>query len=166
MPLKVEKLSDKVHENLLKVKKQLDLSVRRVSILTNKASSIVGCYFNGTQNPPESWIDIFCSVYCVEKDWLINGDGDPVFTGEPNISVFCKSSENASQRVRQIRKDAGLTQTEFGERIGMSQGGVYSIEKNITNLTPYTSVKIEEEFDIGADWLMYGDEEKKRFSCE
>lgn len=31
MPLKVEKLSDKVHENLLKVKKQLDLSVRRVA---------------------------------------------------------------------------------------------------------------------------------------
>ncbi|MBR0079670.1 MAG: helix-turn-helix transcriptional regulator [Synergistaceae bacterium] len=91
MPLKVEKLSDKVHENLLKVKKQLDLSVRRV------------------------------------------------------------------------RKDAGLTQTEFGERIGMSQGGVYSIEKNITNLTPYTSAKIEEEFDVGADWLMYGDEEKKDF---
>ena len=163
MPLKTKKLSNKVHENLLKVKKQLKLSIIRVATATNKASSVVGYYFRGEKNPPEPWIDIFCSVYCVDKDWLIDGDGEPIFTGEPSISVVCKSSENAGKRVRQIRKAAGLTQAEFGEKIGMSYGGIYCIEKNTTKLTPFTSARIEEAFDVGADWLMYGDDGKKDF---
>ena len=99
----------------------------------------------------------------MDKNWLINGDGEPVFTGEPSASVLCKPSDNVGGRVKQIRKTAELTQTEFGKRIGLSQAGVLSIEKNTTKLTPFTLAKIEEEFDVGADWLMYGDEGKKDF---
>ena len=163
MSLKIEKISDKVHGNLLKVKKKLKISIMRVATATNKASSIVGCYFRGEKNPPEEWLNIFCDIYCVDKDWLINGDGDPVFTGEPDISVVAKSSQNAGARVREVRKKARLSQTEFGKRIGLSQTGIYALERGTTNLTPYTSAKIEEQFYVGADWLMYGDEGKKKF---
>ena len=45
----------------------------------------------------------------------------------------------------------------------MSYGGIYCIEKNTTKLTPFTSARIEEAFDVGADWLMYGDDGKKDF---
>lgn len=161
MSLKTEKLSDKVHENLLKVKQKLKLSIARVASATTKAMSIVGYYFRGEKNPPEEWIDIFCSVYCVDKYWLINGEGEPIFTGEPDVSLVAKSSQDAGARVREIRKKAGLTQAEFGERVGLSYMGIYSIERGTTHLTPFTSARIEDEFDVGADWLMYGDEEKK-----
>ena len=161
MSLKVEKLSDNVTPNLNTVKTVLALSLTKISATTNKALSIVGCYFRGEKNPPEEWINTFCAVYCLNKDWLINGKGEPVFTGKPALSVVLKSSQNAGARVRAVRKKAKLTQTEFGKRLGLSRVGVYSIERNSTNLTPFSAAKIEEEFNVGADWLMFGDEDKK-----
>ena len=164
MSLKTEKLSDNVYDNIIAVKNILKLSVRRIASATNKASSMVGCYFNGTKNPPKDWIDKFCDIYCIDKDWLINGTDEPVFTGKPDISVISKSSsDGAGMRVRQVRKKAGLSQTEFGEKIGLSQTGIYAIERGTTNLTSFSAAKIEEQFNVGADWLMYGDEEKKDF---
>lgn len=187
---KVEKLSDNVIPNLRAVKAVLGLSSMRIAEATNKAPAVVGRYFRGEKNPPEDWINTFCAVYCVDKDWLINGtateptateptDKDrtregiagegveetrkPVFTEEPAPSLILKSSQNAGDRVREVRKEAGLTQTEFGKRIGISCINVYNIEKNTSNLTPFSAGRIEEQFNVGADWLMFGDEGKKNF---
>ena len=163
MSLRIEKLSDNVLSNIITIKSKLQLSTIRIAEATNKASAVVGRYFRGEKNPPEDWINTFCFVYCIDKDWLINGTGEPVFTGEPSPAVVLKSSQNAGDRVKAVRKDAGLTQTEFGERIGISHIGVYNIEKNTTNLTPFSASRIEEQFDIGKDWLMFGDEGKKNY---
>ena len=161
MSLKVEKLSDNVTPNLKTVKEVLGISLTKIVTATNKALSIVGSYFRGESNPPEDWINTFCQVYCVDKDWLINGTGEPVFIGEPALSVVLKSSQNAGARVKSVRKAAKLSQTEFGKRIGLSQVSVYNIERNSTNLTPFSAGRIENEFNVGADWLMFVDEDKK-----
>ena len=163
MPPKTKKLSDKVQPNLLAVKNALSVSIRLVAASTHKAYSAVGYYFKGVKTPPEDWIDIFCSVYCVDKDWLINGEGDPVFTGKPDIAVVAKFSQNAGARVKEVREKAGLSQKEFGERIGLTTQGIFNVEKDMTNLTSFTVARIEEQFDVGADWLMYGDIGKKNF---
>lgn len=163
MPYKTKKLSDKVTKNLLLVKNRLNLSVRRVASVTNKAYSIVSQYFRGTKNPPEAWIDLFCQAYCLDKDWLINGDGEPNFTGEPDKSVITRSSDNVGARIRELRESLGLTQKEFGEKIGMTLQGVFYLEKNKTAPSTFSAAKIEEQFDVGADWIMYGNEEKKEF---
>ncbi len=163
MPHRIQKLSDKVTRNLNVVKKRLNLSLRRIASATNKSFSTIGFYFRGVKNPTEDWIDIFCSVYCVDKDWLITGDGDPVFTGEPNKSVLVRSSEGVGARIREVRENAGLSQREFGEKIGMTSQGVFYLEKNKTAPTSFSVARIEDEFDVGADWLMYGDNGKKNF---
>ena len=167
MPPKTKKISDRIQPNLITVKNTLSVSLRRIATATGKAVAVVNCYFNGKKNPPEDWINTFCAVYCVDKDWLINGAGEearePVFTGQPALSVFLKSSQNAGDRVRAVRKEAGLTQTEFGKRIGISQHAVFDLEKDNTKLTPFSAGRIEDQFDIGADWLMFGDEGKKNF---
>lgn len=187
---KIKKISDRIQPNLITVKNTLSVSLRRIATATGKAVAVVNCYFNGKKNPPEDWINTFCAVYCVDKDWLINGtateptavepaDKDrtregiagegveetrkPVFTGQPALSVFLKSSQNAGDRVRAVRKEAGLTQTEFGKRIGISQHAVFDLEKDNTKLTPFSAGRIEEQFNVGADWLMFGDEGKKNF---
>ena len=163
MPPKTKKVSDRIQPNLITVKNALSVSLRRIAAATGKTYSVVCYYFNGKNNPPEDWINTFCAVYCVDKDWLINGTGEPVFTGRPTLSVILKSSQNAGDRVKSVRKEAGLTQNEFGERIGLSQIGVCNIEKNASNLTPFSAGRIEDQFDVGADWLMFGDEGKKNF---
>lgn len=163
MPPKTKKLSDNINPNLNTVKGILNVSIHRIAAATNKAYSVVCYYFNGIKTPPEDWINTFCSVYCVDKTWLINGTGEPVFTGKPEPTVVSKSSTGAGARVKEVRKKAGLSQKEFGKRIGLTQQGILNIEKDITSLTAFTTTRIENEFDVGGEWLMFGDESKKDF---
>ncbi len=162
MPPRTEKLSDNLLSNLLAVKKQLKLSIRRIAETTNKASAIVGCYFNGAKNPPKDWVETFCRVYCVDKTWLIEGVGEPNFIGKQEAAVIHKTA-GTGLRIRQLRKYFDLTQGEFGERIGISQHAVFDLEKDNTKLTPFSAGRIEEQFNIGKDWLMFGDEGKKNY---
>lgn len=60
------------------------------------------------------------------------------------------------ERIKEIRKDAGLTQQKFAERIGAKQNTVaqYEIGRNVP-IDPVITA-ICKEFDIQEDWLRYG----------
>lgn len=60
------------------------------------------------------------------------------------------------ERIKQIRKDFGLTQQKFADRIGAKQNTVaqYEIGRNIP-IDPVITA-ICKEFDIQEDWLRHG----------
>ena len=59
-------------------------------------------------------------------------------------------------RIKQVRKEASLTQGEFGARIGISLSGVSSLEvgKNTPSEQPIRAIC--SEFSINRDWLVDG----------
>ena len=59
-------------------------------------------------------------------------------------------------RIKQIRKDASLTQGEFGARIGISLSGVSSLEVGKNTPSEQTIRAICSEFSINRDWLVDG----------
>ena len=59
-------------------------------------------------------------------------------------------------RIKQIRKDSGLTQGEFGSRIGISLSGVSSLEIGKNTPSEQTIRAICSEFNVNRDWLVYG----------
>lgn len=61
-----------------------------------------------------------------------------------------------AERIKQIRKSAGLTQQKFAERIGAKQNTVaqYEIGRN-TPIDPVITA-ICKEFNIQEEWLRYG----------
>lgn len=63
------------------------------------------------------------------------------------------------ERIKQLRKNLGLNQTEFGERIGIKQGSVAGYESGAR--TPLDAVinSICREFDVNEDWLRTGEGE-------
>lgn len=60
------------------------------------------------------------------------------------------------ERIKQIRKESGLTQQKFADRIGAKQNTVaqYEIGRN-SPIDPVITA-ICKEFDIQEDWLRYG----------
>lgn len=63
-------------------------------------------------------------------------------------------------RVRRARLDTGLTQEEFAEEVGSTQGIVGHHEK--MDIPPQRNRKalalmIEHRYDVSADWLLSGD---------
>lgn len=67
-------------------------------------------------------------------------------------------------RIKQIRKEKGLTQTEFGERIGVKGNTITNYETGLRNPTEAVLLSICREFSINETWLRTGEGEmfKKR----
>ena len=63
---------------------------------------------------------------------------------------------STSERLRQLRKDLGMSQEEFGRRIGVSNTAMSKLEKNERNLTEHTAKSICREFRVNYFWLTEG----------
>lgn len=59
-------------------------------------------------------------------------------------------------RIREIRKDNGLTQVEFGERIGVKGNTITNYENGLRNPTDAVLLLICREFKINEQWLRTG----------
>lgn len=61
-------------------------------------------------------------------------------------------------RIKQIRKDAKLTQEQFGERIGITGASCSTIESGKSNPSSQTIKSICREFGIREEWLRTGED--------
>lgn len=61
-----------------------------------------------------------------------------------------------NERIKQIRKEFGLSQLEFGKRIGISDAAVSKIESGKNTPSEPTIKTIAHEFRISYEWIVYG----------
>lgn len=61
------------------------------------------------------------------------------------------------ERIRELRKDLNLTQTDFGSKIGLKQAVIGQYENNTRNVTDRAIKDICREFHISYAWLTNGD---------
>lgn len=66
--------------------------------------------------------------------------------------------DSIASRVKFLREKYNLSQKEFGERIGASQGLIYHIEKN-NSISNFARRAICKEFEINEKWLIDGEGE-------
>ena len=60
-------------------------------------------------------------------------------------------------RIREIRKRLGLNQTEFGQKVGLSQGAITGYEKGIHAPSDAILKLICTTYNVDYNWLKYGD---------
>lgn len=63
---------------------------------------------------------------------------------------------SVGERIRRIRKDAGLSLETFGEQIGITKSAVGQIERGMNNPAERTIKLICSEFRVNYDWLTQG----------
>lgn len=61
-----------------------------------------------------------------------------------------------NERVRQVRKELGLNQEAFGERLGITKSAVSKIEKSENSVTDTMARLICSEFKVDPFWLESG----------
>ena len=150
---------EKARMNLKTVKACLKLTLQNIADATDVTNATVSRYTSGIMEIPVSWAEKFCSAFHVDKDWFISGDGDPIFKEKPQI----KQKDGAGMRLKQIRNELGLNQKTVYSILGINSSNYSKIENDHTTLTMENARKIEDAFGYGADWLLYGDEEKKEY---
>ena len=62
-------------------------------------------------------------------------------------------------RIRTVRKTLGLNQTQFAEKIGITQRTLSGIEKEAVNLTERNAKEICRVFHVNNSWLQTGEGE-------
>lgn len=65
-----------------------------------------------------------------------------------------------NERIKQIRKEAGLTLEKFGKRIGITAASCSTIESGKSNPSTQTVRSICREFGVNEKWLRTGEGEK------
>lgn len=69
-------------------------------------------------------------------------------------------------RIKNLRKELNITQSEFGKKIGVARNTVTSYEGNHRNLTNRTINDICREFNVEPLWLTTGEGEMFIQTCE
>lgn len=64
----------------------------------------------------------------------------------------------ANQRIHILRKSLGLSQEQFGEKLGVSKTSISLLESNKTTLSRQLRLAILREFNVNPDWLDNGNE--------
>ena len=64
-------------------------------------------------------------------------------------------------RIKQIRKEAGLTQEKFAERLGLRRQTIATYETGRSEPMDTIIFSICREFNINENWLRYGTEPMK-----
>mgnify|MGYP000245307194 FL=1 len=64
---------------------------------------------------------------------------------------------NIGERIRILRKQLGLTQTEFAEKICITQSHLASNETGKRQVTDRTIQLVCNEFDVNEQWLRTGE---------
>ena len=60
------------------------------------------------------------------------------------------------ERIRDVRRHSGLTQTEFGERIGVKGNTVTGYETGVRTPSDAIIISICREFNVNEQWLRTG----------
>lgn len=63
-------------------------------------------------------------------------------------------TEAFAQRLKALRKGAGLSQTQLGERLEVTHTSIYLYEKGSATPTVSTLAAIAELFGVTTDWLL------------
>lgn len=61
------------------------------------------------------------------------------------------------ERIKQTRKEAGLTLDKFGERIGVKKASLSQIENGRNGASDQTVMMIAREFGVSEEWLRTGE---------
>lgn len=100
-----------------------------------------------------------CAEYGVSEEWL---------SGEAESGMERLREDGREQRRKRLRKayeDSGLSQREFARRTHSSVSVLKDVLAGRHEMTIQYAKKIEEFLGIGADWLLYGDEDAKECPC-
>lgn len=145
-------------DRLKQIRKHFGLSQAQFARRINMSPGFISNAENGRCNMSENTIKDICSSFNVERDWLLYGKGEMFTPGNEKASV---ERESAGDRVRKVRKDEGLSQAAFAERIGYSVGQVRVVEYH--SITPSNDflAKVASVFGISFNWLLTGEGEEK-----
>lgn len=140
------------------IRKYFGLSQAEFAQKINKSPGLISCVELGRNGVSEDTINDICSVFGVDKNWLSTGEGEMFPPGSERNKA---DKDGIGDRVRKVRKEAGLTQKEFCKKIGYSVSQVNFVESHRSIPTNEFLRCVASALGVSFDWLLTGEGEQK-----
>ena len=150
-------MNEKIHE----LRMYLGLSLRAFGEPIGYTGMHISRFEKNVLIPDERVIQRICDVFHVNPDY---------FTAEMPVDHAAQKVEvdtaGAGQRLRIARREKGLSMWELSKRAGISQPQISVLESGKYQLRRKAGEKLAAVLEVGVDWLLTGDEEKKDFPAD
>lgn len=112
-------------------------------------------------NPSEQFIQKVCEGLHVDPEYF-TGEM-PVYQAVQKVEV---DTAGAGHRLSIARQEKGLSMLELSRRAGISQPQVSMLESGKYQLRRKAGEKLAAVLEVGVDWLLTGDEDRKDFPAD
>ncbi len=148
---------EKLNERINSVINNLGIKQTVFAERLNLSQAFVSQLCSGAKQPSNRTISDICREFNVSKEWIRTGKGR-MFITIPEEDGIASHVEVLTQgnRVKKLRKELGLTQEEFGEKLGLKKNSISQIENGVNSLTEQLSLSICREFRVSQEWLRTG----------
>ena len=142
-----------MQNRIRQIRKYLGLTQMQFAQRLNRTPGSIAHLEAGRCAITQATIHAICSEYGINEAWLVSGSGDMFAEG---CDVKEADKKNAGERIRFIRKRAGLTQQEFARAIGYSMMQISFVELGKTTPSNNFLHKTAQAFNVRFEWLMTG----------
>lgn len=145
-----------MNERIREIRKTFGLSLEAFGERIGISKTSVSRLEKNERNPSKQTIKLICKEFKINQNWLKSGIGE-MFSNDQDIFLDDLTElSSLGERIKELRMSVGLSQKEFGIRIGVSDTAVSKIERGERNPSEQTIISICREFDVNESWLKEG----------
>ncbi len=119
----------------------------------HRTSGFISNVENGKSGLSDTTIALICSEFSIREDWLRDGT-EPMFLPEKETEIIDKGL--IGSKIKDVRVRKGLSQAEFGKRIGFHKNQVYNVENGKSTPSDEFIAAVSREFNVSYLWLRSG----------
>ena len=138
-----------INNRVKQVREHFGLSQAQFVLRIGRTSGLISLIETNRCNVSEDTSKSICSVFSVNEEWLLTGQGEMT-------EVLPVDKENIRNRIRQVRKEKGLSMNKFGCEMGYTKQLISLIESGRANPTDEFMQKVSLTFGVNLEWIKTG----------
>ena len=135
-----------------------DLTQRDIAEFLGISRGGYSKYERGENDIPTIVLITLANFYKTTVDYLLNISDN---TGSDSSNI-CNPS-NLYPRIKELRKESTLNQTQFAEKIGMSQTGYSNYETGSRDIPTNVLIKLSKFYNVSTDYILGRTDDPKKY---